>query len=203
VNTLLKEELRNIFVEVSKLAIKEEKFEYVIYSNNNKIREPELRCLLSSVLSKKKIFYGIEVPTKKKYSFSKNDLSKRVTSARTDLAIYENTNPVINIELKEGLPTIDKIEKDFEKMFLEEVKGTSFFHVINSNVSEKTIQKVFDCYSRAHKNIKEKIAKNSNVMDKWFILYIFIVKEKYFYCQMFESLNSIKKFEAIKQRIGD
>jgi hypothetical protein len=191
---MLKEDLKQIFIETVQLTTKN-KFDYLIYSNKGKIREPELRCLISSVLSKKKIFYGIEVPTEKKYSFSKKKIINRLMSARTDLAIYEGGKPIINIELKEGQPTIDKIEKDFEKMFLEEVIGASFFHVINGNTSKKTIPLLLDCYSRAHNNIKNKLDKSSlNILDKWFILFIFVADTKEFYCQVFDDITVIKKF---------
>jgi mRNA-degrading endonuclease HigB of HigAB toxin-antitoxin module len=195
---LLKEDLKEILVETSKL-IFEKNFEYLIYSNKGRIREPELRCLLSSVLSKKKIFYGIEVPTQKKYSFSKNNISKRITSARTDLAIYENNNPIINIELKEGLQSIDKIEKDFEKLFLEEVIGTAFFHVINNKISQKTLSKLSERYFKAQENIKEKLEKNnSKTQPKWFILFIILVKEKEIHYQLFDNIETIKKVNLTK-----
>jgi mRNA-degrading endonuclease HigB of HigAB toxin-antitoxin module len=195
---LLKEDLKEILVETAKLAL-EKNFEYLICSNKGRIREPELRCLLNNILSKKKIFYGIEVPTQKKYSFSKNNVSKRITSARTDLAIYENNNPIINIELKEGLQSIDKIEKDFEKMFLEEVIGTAFFHVINNKISQKTLSKLSESYFKAQENIKEKLEKNnSKTQPKWFILFIILIKEKEIHYQLFDNIKTIKKVNLTK-----
>jgi hypothetical protein len=139
---------------------------------------------LSQVLSKRNIFYGIEVPTKEKYGETK------FMSARTDLSIFENSKPTISIELKEGQNS--KIENDFEKLLLEDVKGACFFHVIERTFSNNVLLALSKHYEKAYLEAKQKVKPK----QKWFMLFVFAPTEKKFFCIIEDDIGKMKKFTA-------
>lgn len=182
-------DLINLFREASKrLSEKPDGCGNLIYTqktdNKSKIREPEGKFVIANVLSDKKISFGIEVPTNKTYRFTQ-EKGKIQRLARTDLSILTNGNQ-INIELKEGQPNINKIEKDFEKLLREEVSGVAFFHILQ-NSNSRTLRALLDKYKKAYINklgVKEK-------KSKWFVLFIFIKEKQECNWKSFEDITKI------------
>ena len=180
-----------LLMECSRRAVKEDgKYKHMIFSQKKMIREPELRAILSEVLSESKITYGIEVPTRNKYGKGKN-------KARTDIAIYKNGSPIINIELKQGQPDYCEIEKDFQKLFKEGVIGSCFYHVLQ-NSDSGTLPSLIRKYNKAYSEANQESRK----VKKWFLLFIFVAKQREYYQKSFSDITSIDHtdFDKIEKR---
>ena len=185
-------ELNKLLSETAERISKEENKCGQLVFSQNKVREPELREVLSRVFSEQGISYGIEVPTEEKHSFS----GERKKSARVDISVYENGLPSVHIELKEGQPVVHKIEKDFEKLMLEKVQGTCFFHVLRG-ANSGTFKSVLGKYEKAYIEAKAKL--QGRIQPKWFLLFIFVVSKEKHYYKEFEDISSIPQGEFTLQ----
>ena len=188
-------DLIEIFKDVSeRLCNESHKCGYLIYTqekNNKKIiREPEVQCVFSIVLSEKKIYFGTEVPTKNLYNIS----SKKADVANTDLVINPNDQP-INIEFKREIPEVDYIKKDFEKLSREHVAGCAIYHILK-NTNKETLSKLHRNYKEAYKKI-EKVNKKQ---PKWFVFFILIKEKRECLYKVFENITDISEadFEQSK-----
>ncbi len=175
-----REDLINIFKEAStKLSENPDRCGTLLYTQKSKIREPEATHILALVISENKIHFGLEVPTKKKYKFT-GESSK---SASIDIAI-EPDGKQVNVELKEGQN--DTIQKDFEKLLIEDIEGGTFFHILQ-NSDSGTLPNLFEKYKKAYANLVDLKDKKS----KWFILFIFIKEKKKCFWKTFDDIAKI------------
>lgn len=185
-----KNDLIEIFKDVSKrLSQEPNKCGNLIYTqekNKRKIiREPEMRCVFSTVLSEKNVNFGVEVPTKKKYNIS----SKKADVANTDLVINPNDEP-INIEFKRDIPKVDNIKKDFEKLSRENAVGCAFYNVLK-NTNRETLPTLLKNYKDAYERIKSVDDKK----PKWFVFFIFIKEKQECRWKVFDDLTEISERE--------
>lgn len=172
-----RDELIKIFKEVSKqLCIEDDRCEYLNYTqirnNRHVIREPEATHVLSMVLSRKNIYFGLEVPTKELYQFTGNS----PTTASIDLSIEpsEDQPNGVNVELKADQPVVKQVQKDFEKLLREQSLGSAFFHILK-NSDSGTLPTLLNKYEEAYRNVMGL----TNKISKWFVFFI-LVKEKQF-----------------------
>jgi len=130
------------------------------------------------------------VPTYCKYCFK----GKEKTAARTDLAIFSSlengmdNKPLINIEFKEGQPTDSQIEKDWQKLISEPVKGVCFFHILQ-NRNSRTILRLLDKYENSY---NEAIFHHQNpIHDKWIVFFLLILFKQEYLTMTFDTINGI------------
>lgn len=183
------DELINIFKEVStQLSIDTDKCGYLIYTQkrNNKyvIREPEATQVLSMVLSRKLIYFGLEVPTEKLYQFS----GVSPTAASIDLVIepIEDQPNGVNVEFKADQPEVFKIQKDFEKLLREQASGSAFFHILK-NSNSRTLVNLLNKYREAYENVR---GLNDKI-SKWFVLFIFVKEKQECFFKTFDDIINI------------
>ncbi|MCE9567186.1 MAG: hypothetical protein K8U57_34725 [Planctomycetes bacterium] len=104
-----------------------------------------MRHAFAQEAEQRRIVYGIEVPTRRKYRFTKEAGSTR-RSALHDLVLFDglDSEPGILVELKEAQVAISTdddenitdaaaISKDFQKLFGEKaVHGKCLFHILQA-----------------------------------------------------------------------
>jgi len=127
---------------------------------NDEIRvsEQELRFVMTHLISQcnyLNLTYAIEVPTEEKYAF--NGSNKR--SASTDIALYNGSSKVLNIELKANNPTQASVDKDIEKLTNENIHG-AWCHILE-NEDSGTIKSIFKKIENAFNKAYEKYEKPS------------------------------------------
>ena len=181
-------DLIEIFRETSRqLSKKSDRYRNLIYtqekSNRKLIREPEARYVLTMVLSRKNVDFGLEVPTKKKYRFT----GSSPDTANIDLVIEPNKEQV-NIELKEGQRKT--IQKDFEKLLREQALGGAFYHVLQ-NSNRATLPALLNKYKEAYSNI----VNRNDAFPKWFMLFIFVKAKQECFWKVFDNITEISKEE--------
>ena len=197
-----KQELTQCCIEVGRLVSKSHgHYGNIVFpqqrSNRPVVREPEIRDVFGRYLMLEMVFYGIEVPTKLKYGFK--GVGK--TAARTDLAIFSSlqdgidNKPLINIEFKEGQPTVNQIEKDWQKLIAEPVNGICFFHVLQ-NCNSRTIQRLLDKYEDAYKKALSK--PQNTIKDKWLIIFLLILFKQKYVTVAFDAIQSIS-FDKLRK----
>lgn len=179
-----------IFREVSKQLSEESgRCGNLIYtqekSNRKLIREPEARHVLTMVLSRKNVNFGLEVPTKKRYKISGGSPD----TANIDLVI-EPDEEQINVELKGGQPNINNIQKDFEKLLREQVSGCAFYHVLQ-NSNRGTLPALLNKYKEGYSNI----VSLNDAISKWFILFIFVKEKQECFWKAFDDITRISHEE--------
>lgn len=114
----------------------------------DRISEQELRFLFVEEFKKDNpnLFYSIETPTDKKYSFGKSfdDIvtHENGQSAALDMCIFERDlniyNRILNIEFKHKNTSIKNIGKDVLKLVKEDQKGV-FIHLLTNTHKGKTL----------------------------------------------------------------
>ena len=176
--------LIDIFRETSKQLSKEpDRCGNLIYtqekSNRRLIRDPEARHVLTRVLSQKNVDFGLEMPTKKKYSFG----GSSPDTANIDLVIEPNKEQ-LNVELKEGQRKT--IQKDFEKLLSEQVSGGAFYHVLQ-NSNSATLPALLNKYKEAYSNI----VNLNDAVPKWFILFIFVKEKQECFWKAYDNITKI------------
>jgi len=140
----------------------------------NRISEQELRLLFIEELKKEypDLFFSIETPTVKKYSFGKlfNDikLDTKGQSGSIDLCIFERDlnsyKRILNVEFKHKNVNIHNIGKDILKLIAETCNGL-YIHLLE-NTKDNTLKNdgltgVFDKLFKSF-NDSKKNWKNSN-----------------------------------------
>jgi hypothetical protein len=106
-------------------------------SRRRRLSEQETRLLFAFHLERLKQFYGIEVPTTRKY----RQKGRTYTAARSDLAVFCSADPadrLMNIELKNGEPH-DFYRKDLEKLLCEGTNGLWFQSVDKRNTLKRAL----------------------------------------------------------------
>lgn len=197
-----KQELIQYCIEVGRLASKSSgHYGNIVFpqqrSNRPVVREPEIRDVFGRYLMLEMVFYGIEVPTRMRYSFK----GAGKTAARTDLSIFSSlrdgigNEPLLNIEFKEGQPKVDQIENDWQKLVAEPVNGACFFHVLQ-NRKRHTIPQLLDKYEYAYKKV---ISKPQNpINDKWLIFFILVLLKQEYITMSFDAISRIS-FKQLRQ----
>lgn len=191
-DTMNPDDLIEILKEAStRLCKADDRCGNLIYVQKEKgviIREPEARHAISLELIKRNFDFGIEVPTKEKYLFSGK--KKNIRCGRIDLVINPEGNQ-INVELKEGQPKIEMIQKDFEKLLRENVSGASFYHVLK-NTNSRSLSTLLEKYTKAYTNAIEKTKSNQfQTFAKWFVLYIFVKEKKRCHWKFFNDIKDV------------
>lgn len=126
----------------------------LIFPSKNSIKrisEQELRQLFIDEFKEKysSLYYSIETPTVKKYSFTNNesvikiaDLDNAGQSALIDLSVFEKEKDFykrrVNIEFKHRNATYNSISKDLLKLMHEEENGAFVFLLKNTNTGTLT-----------------------------------------------------------------
>ena len=183
-----------------------------------RISEQEARfafCHAFEENAEPKLYYSIETPTEKKYSFKRKiiiDMEKG-QSAQSDMSIFKlddsNFKQIINVEFKAHNVELSHIEKDFLKLLAEPHHGL-FFHLIkkvgkNTLISEnKTQYGILDKYNKSIKKIKinnNNLFKEKILKPKQLVFAICILKpEKYLLTKIlkksdFKNINDIFDLE--------
>ncbi|WP_104193805.1 hypothetical protein [Cryobacterium sp. M25] len=93
-----------------------------------RVSEQESRVLLCQVLESSPWFYSVETPTLETYS----QTGASALSGRIDVTVHGTRSAVdrvLNVELKAGLPSLESLHIDFEKLVPEAVDGL-WFHTL-------------------------------------------------------------------------
>lgn len=123
---------------------------YPTYRNKpeRRISEQEAKQVFIHEVIRNGIKYSVETPTRLTYSFS----GKTPLSGNIDVSTYSHDlREQTNIEFKASNCAYGNIEKDFQKLILEEARGI-FFHVIEGSNSG-TLPSIFRKYQRAINSI--------------------------------------------------
>ena len=149
-------------------------------SDDDRLSEQEARFLFANVLNHSTLFYSIETPTKKLYSFS----GKTERSAMTDLTIYKRIGerfiPQVNVEFKAHNCTQSGINKDIEKLLREDIPFGNWFHIFE-NADSATIKELMQKFAVAI----DKVIPTGIISKK--ILFTVVVKDKGWACtKMFD-----------------
>lgn len=123
------------------------------YTNKqDRISEQEFRFAFTNFLKPTKypnLFFSVETPTEKKYSFSKNAKGKR--SASSDLSFYNGEDKVMNIEFKANPTSQYSINKDIQKLTTETVNG-AWVHLIDGE-DKGTVKRLFEKFKIAFEDL--------------------------------------------------
>jgi len=139
-----------------------------------RVSEQEARQSLISNLIGTPFNFSVETPTVGEYGPSGN--GKR--NALTDLTLYADTKPCMNIEFKSGNTSPKRcnkkhINKDIEKLVLEEVNGL-WFHVLET-ANNKGISYLWDTIKGELKSI----VKSKPIKNKLLVFHCCVLKEGY------------------------
>ena len=145
---------------------------------NKRISEQEAGVLFCNQLINNNIFFSIETPTIKKYSFS----GKGECSGNIDVCIFEKNDNIFSrkncIEFKSHNVKQKNIDKDIEKLVCEE--GINYFIHILPNVDKETLNNVVKKYIAALSNKKiynhiTKVVEDKEKLSQSLILYICVL----------------------------
>jgi len=187
------DELIEIFLEASKLMIKEEdRCGNLIYPKDQngeiKVREPQLKHAITTVLTDRGINFGIEMRTAETYRIS----GEKPDRGNTDLVIYSG-NEIVNVELKADQPAMGEIAKDFKKMLGENVAGVAFFNVLKSK-NKETLPGLLKKYQMAYEQEKK---SSSTKPGKWFLLFIFVREKRKYSFGQFTDIGGLSGEEFV------
>jgi hypothetical protein len=158
-----------------------------------RVSEQELRAacmfqLENLVARQYKVKYAIEVPTSSKYQFIGKSVHR---SAETDLAIFENGNPICNIEFKAGQPSQQAVNKDMEKLFSENIMG-NWSHLFRSQNSG-TVKALMEKFVTSIEELKRK-----SISPKAPIIFtIGILSDRLFLSRYIDDLSEFDQPELI------
>lgn len=178
----------------------------------NRISEQESRVLFCKELQRSyhDIFFSIETPTEKKYSFGEClreiKVNNKGKSASSDISLYKmkkgRLKQQINIELKAHNVKLFNIAKDFFKLLSEPYNGL-FFHTLESvdngtlttNGNHKGVLiKYKEAIRKLEKQIKDLYLKD----DEQFILFcICSLNPKFVLIKKIFKFNLVKSFSSI------
>lgn len=171
-----------------------------------RISEQEARFIFCSEIENTNYYYSVETPTEQKYSFNGNTK----ISARSDISLYLIDGAAaklvhqVNVELKANNPEEKSIEKDIEKLFVEQsaVSGLegNWFHLLK-NVDNGNLTKLLGKFKSSLPNFR---SKSSTEIDSVSILFVFCVLEKKWACmKQFEWDPSKGDFDAYTHSFFD
>jgi len=178
----------------------------------NRISEQEARILFCKELEQNypNIYFSIETPTEKKYSFGKSinrikvDNNGRSTSS--DITLYKmeksRFKQQVNIELKAHNVEFFNIAKDFFKLLSEPYNGL-FFHTLESvdNGTLTTNRKhkgILIKYKEAIRKLEKQIKALHLKDDEQFILFcICSLNPKFLLIKKIFKFNLVKSFSSI------
>lgn len=182
------DELADVFREASeRLCEKSDRCERLIYplrANQPIVREPEVMHAITTVVIRRGIDFGIEVPTKGRYIIS----GVKPDRANIDIVIAPGANQ-INVELKEGQPSEHSLQKDFMKLRSELCAGCAFFHVLQKS-NKATLPTIIGKYASAYEN-----SSQEHQLPKWFMLYILIRNQRMCRWKTFDDVTCIPKHQ--------
>lgn len=162
--------------------------------DERKLREPEMRHAFALEAEAQGVVFGIEVPTERKYRFTKAAGSRR-RSALHDLVLFDglDTRPGVLIELKEAqvaVATDDEhnvidaaaISKDLHKLFAERpLHGKCLFHILQA-ADRATVPALLSKYVpavRVARAAAEAFDGFDAAADRtWFCLAILVVRDR-------------------------
>ena len=163
--------------------------------NASSIREPDARYILCRILAENARRFGIEWPTTWKYGFSGPSLGR----ARIDLALEPSPdgNGQVNVEFKEGWSTsrtdskpIGRIQKDFEKMLMEETSGCAFYHILQGP-TRKSLSDLLGEYAVENQMSVDRIIERNRIFEKWCLIFFFLKDRGECYWRSFERVSQI------------
>jgi len=135
--------------------------------DKKRISEQELRFVMTELFhfnNYLNLKYAVEVPTVGNYIFS----GSNSRSGSTDLAFYNNSDQVLNIELKANNPKQSSFDKDVEKLVKENTPG-AWCHILK-NQDSGTLKSIL--------NKLETAFKNYNIITKPLYFSFLIVEKK-------------------------
>jgi len=196
-------ELAAIFKEVSaRLLSKAEDRGFLIFRwrksdriQREWIQEPDAKQILSTILSEKSIYFGLEWPTLEVYDFSGPNRG----TARIDVAIEPRYKGIeqINVELKEGWSasktgskSVGRIQKDFEKMLREPVSGCAFYHILQGP-TRKDLSKLLGKYLIEYEMAVTRVRERDKIISKWCLLFFFLRENQECYWREFDDISRI------------
>lgn len=140
-----------------------------------RISEQEAKQLFIHEVIRNGIRYSVETPTRLPYSFS----GETLLSGNIDVSTYSpDLREQTNIEFKATNCVYGSIEKDFQKLILEDARGI-FFHVIEGSNSG-TLPSIFGKYRRAITSISH----NSELT-----LVLVSLRDRFLYYDTFNTLE--------------
>jgi hypothetical protein len=164
-----------------------------------KIREPEMRHALAQEAERqKRVFYGIEAPTKGSFRFTPA-AGERKTAARHDFVVLNGRRhssvPMNLLELKKDQPgtagpendkDCPKVRKDFQKLIAEPAgDGKAMIHILHG-ANKATVAAVLKKYNfavrqalrRCLPSVEEHHIRHPFEDNRWFTLFIFVVRRR-------------------------
>jgi hypothetical protein len=143
-----------------------------------------MRHALAQEAEHRRLLYGIEVPTNKKYRFATGPGNWR--SARYDFVMFPDRDAMETrrtiVELKAGQPgegsdaECAAIRKDFVKLLEEPVaEGRAFFHLLMAT-NAKTLPRLLGRYTQALNGARAKVA--GETIDGWFELVALVQQDR-------------------------
>ena len=144
------------------------------YQNKNdniRVSEQELRFTLTHFFHTQfvppEFYYSVETPTVEKYSFN----GKKERSAATDLSFYHKDKKILNIELKAHNAKQESINKDIEKLTIEDVNG-AWIHILRKE-DAGTVKTLFNKFVKAfsqYRNSKKPISFHILILESHVLL---------------------------------
>ena len=106
-------------------------------SGATRVSEQEARVLMCQALESAGRTYSVEYPTSETFSFT----GSTPMSARTDLVVWGELGLSIAVEFKAGQPRQADVDKDMEKLAVENVRAL-WFHTLEST-NARTLPTLF------------------------------------------------------------
>lgn len=149
---------------------------------NKRVSEQEARVIFCNQLINNNIYFSIETPTRKKYSFS----GKGERSGNIDVCIFEKKDNIFRrkscVEFKSHNVVQENINKDFEKLLCE--GGDNYFIHILSSADNRTLNNIIEKYISALSNdkiynyIKEEV-EDEEKLSQSLVLYICVLGPRF------------------------
>ncbi len=196
------DELQGIFQETVKRLSGPNGYKQLLFvhqrAGRRTVVEPEVRYVLTMLLSEKGVKFGVEVPTNEKYVFKGE--GKRPTRGRTDVVIDPEGRPD-KIELKAAAQAnageFGGLRQDLSKLLCEPADGVASFHVIERS----TRKRLMNGYRRAYvEAMAEPRCRTGRPKSKWYLLSVLDRRHRVWLWQKWEDITHINPDDFVESR---
>ncbi len=131
--------------------------------------EPDLRYLLTSVLSERGVKFGLERPTKKKYRYRGRREADR---GNTDVTVDPSGPAEVDVELKAKAKAsygeFHQFAEDLMKLLGEPVPGAAMVHLSEKGKTERVLRGYAQAYAEASRLMRDTV----DIEGKWFLFFV-------------------------------